>query len=81
MFAFWSQRDSLFAEFGNTPASLIMQTGLIGAGSRTLSVAFTPTNSTDLNPVTTTVLLTVNKVMPAITWPTPAPIVYGTRDR
>lgn len=51
---------------------------VLSAGSQTLSVTFTPSNSTDYNSVTTTVTLTVNKATPTITWTTPASIAEGT---
>jgi hypothetical protein len=51
---------------------------VLGAGSHTLSVTFTPTDTTDYTTATATVTLTVNKAMPPITWATPAPIIYGT---
>ena len=51
---------------------------VLGAGTRTLSVTFTPTNSTDYSVVTSTVLLTVSKATPTVTWPTPASINAGT---
>jgi hypothetical protein len=47
-------------------------------GSQTLSVTFTPTDSTDYNTATSTVQLTVNKATPAIPWAAPAAITYGT---
>lgn len=49
-----------------------------GAGPQTLSVIFTPTDTTDYTTATATVTLTVNQATPAITWPTPAAITYGT---
>ncbi|HTV04907.1 MAG TPA: choice-of-anchor D domain-containing protein [Acidobacteriaceae bacterium] len=52
-----------------------------GVGTTILSVTFTPTNTTDYNIVTASVQLVVNsstKTTPTITWPTPAPITYGT---
>ncbi len=52
---------------------------LLPAGLRTLSVTFTPSDSLDYTPVTTTVNLQVNQAVPVISWPTPAPIVYGTK--
>jgi hypothetical protein len=52
---------------------------VLHAGSQTLSVTFTPNDSTNYNSVTTTVPLTVNKVNPVITWANPAPIAYGTK--
>jgi predicted outer membrane repeat protein len=51
---------------------------VLHAGAQTLTVTFTPTDTTDYSPVTTTVPLTVNKATPVITWPTPASITYGT---
>src|SRR6266568_5059338 len=65
-----------------TPAGTFVYTPtsgtVLGAGARTLSVTFTPTDTSDYNSATTTVTLTVNKATPTITWATPAPIVYGT---
>jgi Abnormal spindle-like microcephaly-assoc'd, ASPM-SPD-2-Hydin len=52
---------------------------VLGAGSQTLSVTFTPTDSKDYSSAMTTNVLVVSKAMPVITWPTPAPIPYGTR--
>lgn len=60
--------------FAYSPASGTVLT----AGSHTLSVTLTPTDITDYNSATQTVLLTVNKATPAITWATPAAITYGT---
>jgi hypothetical protein len=57
-----------------TPAAGVVLT----AGSQTLSVIFTPTDSSDYSASTATVQLTVNNVTPAITWATPAVITYGT---
>jgi hypothetical protein len=51
---------------------------VLAAGVQTLSVTFTPTDATDYTTTTATVQLTVNKAAPTITWPTPAPINYGT---
>jgi uncharacterized protein YwbE len=47
-------------------------------GLQTLSVTFTPTDTTDYKTATKSVTLTVNKATPAITWATPASITYGT---
>jgi hypothetical protein len=60
--------------FAYTPAS-----GAIpGAGSQTLSVTFTPSNTTLYTSATGTATLTVNQATPVITWATPAPITSGT---
>ncbi|UWZ87011.1 cellulose binding domain-containing protein [Occallatibacter riparius] len=48
------------------------------AGTQTLTVTFTPTDTTDYTATTSTVMLAVNKATPTITWPTPAPITAGT---
>jgi hypothetical protein len=60
--------------FAYTPASGTVLT----AGSQTLSVTFTPADTTDYNTATAAVTLTVNKATPTITWATPAAITYGT---
>ena len=51
---------------------------VLAAGVQTLSVTFTPADTTDYTAATATVQLAVNKATPTITWPTPAPITYGT---
>ncbi len=51
---------------------------VLTAGSQTLSVTFTPTDSSDYNSATATVKLTVSAAKPVITWATPAPIAKGT---
>jgi hypothetical protein len=60
--------------FGYTPTA-----GSVPAtGTDTLSVTFTPTDSTNYSSVIKTVQLTVNQATPVITWSNPAPINYGT---
>jgi hypothetical protein len=51
---------------------------VVAAGSQTLSVTFTPTNTAEYRSSTASVTLTVNKATPTITWGTPAAITYGT---
>jgi sugar lactone lactonase YvrE len=51
---------------------------VLTAGTQTLSVKFTPTDTTDYATVTPTQKLTVNKAAPVITWPAPAAITYPT---
>src|SRR5205085_8629863 len=48
-----------------------------GAG-QTLSVTLTPTNSANYTTATATVTIDVAKATPAIAWPAPAGITYGT---
>ena len=50
----------------------------LGAGTQTLSVTFTPADTTDFTTVTVTTTLVVNKATPVITWAAPAGITYGT---
>ena len=65
---------SVPGSFVYTPAAGV----ILSAGTQTLSVTFTPTDTTDYTTVTKTVQLTVNKATPVITWPAPAAITYGT---
>lgn len=51
---------------------------VLSAGQQTLILTFTPTNTTDYATTTASVTLTVNRVTPAITWPTPKAITSGT---
>jgi sugar lactone lactonase YvrE len=51
---------------------------LLTAGTQTLSVTFTPTDTIDYAAATGTVTITVSKAAPPLTWTTPAPIAYGT---
>jgi hypothetical protein len=65
---------ALPGSFAYSPAAGAIPT----AGSQTLSVTFTPTDSTDYTTATGSVTLTVNKATPTVTWATPAAIAYGT---
>jgi hypothetical protein len=51
---------------------------VLTAGTQTLTVTFTPTDTTDYTTATASVTLAVNKATPTITWATPAAITYGT---
>jgi hypothetical protein len=51
---------------------------VLTAGTQTLSVKFTPTDTTDYATATMTQRLLVNQVVPVITWPAPAAITYPT---
>jgi hypothetical protein len=71
-----SNDDGTFAYTANgTP---VTATTVLAAGSYTLSVTFTPADTTDYTTATDTVQLTVNQATPVITWATPSAIVYGT---
>ncbi len=50
---------------------------VLGAGSKTLSVMFTPTDGTDYTTAKDTVTLIVNQATPVINWTAPAAITYG----
>jgi hypothetical protein len=64
---------SVPGSFSYTPA-----TGTLNVGSQTLSVTFTPFDTTNYTIATATVTLTVNKATPVISWATPTVITYGT---
>jgi len=51
---------------------------VLNAGAHTLAVLFTPTDTVNYVQATAAVTLTVLQATPTLTWPTPAPIVYGT---
>ena len=51
---------------------------ILNAGTPRLTVDFSPTDTSNYEPATNSVLLVVNKAIPNITWNTPAPIIYGT---
>ncbi len=65
---------SLPGTFAYTPAAGTV----LGAGSKTLSVTFTPTDSVNYASATASVSITVNQATPVLTWATPAAIAYGT---
>lgn len=65
----------------NVPGTFVYNpvTGtVLKAGTQTLSVTFTPTDTTDYTTATATVQLVVNAATPILTWSNPAPISYGT---
>jgi TonB family protein len=51
---------------------------LLPAGTHTLGVTFTPAGSGDYAPQQATVSIVVAKATPALSWPTPAGIIFGT---
>ena len=51
---------------------------VLNAGAQTLSVVFTPSDTTTYNTASASVSLTVNKATPTITWAAPAAIIQGT---
>ncbi len=66
--------SSVPGSFVYTPAAGTIPTG----GRHVLAATFTPANSAQYSTAKATVSLLVTKVNPAIVWPTPASIVYGT---
>ncbi len=61
--------------FTYTPAA---GTILNAGNNQTLSVTFTPTDTTDYTDATATVAISVSQATPTLTWANPANIVYGT---
>lgn len=51
---------------------------ILGAGAHTLTVTFTPEDTADYTSASAQVVLQVSKAVPAVSWPTPAPIPDGT---
>ena len=67
-------KDPVAGTFVYTPAAGTILPG----GNHTLSVTFTPTDTTEYSPITTITNLVVNPAPPVLTWNTPASIAYGT---
>ncbi len=67
--------ETVAGTFTYSPAS---GTVLKSAPNQTLSVSFTPTDTTDYKSTSATATITVTQATPTITWPTPANIVSGT---
>ena len=65
---------SVAGAFAYSPAA----STVLSAGAQTLSVIFTPNDTTDYTTATATATLTVNPISPTITWPAPASIPYAT---
>jgi len=65
---------SVAGRFTYTPAVGTVPT----AGTDQLSVTFTPTDSADYSPVTSTAELVVNRAVPVVTWGKIKSIAYGT---
>jgi len=61
--------------FTYTPA---VGTVLHAGNGQTLSVTFTPTDTTDYATTTATATINVDKAIPTVAWPNPAEITYGT---
>ncbi|HEY5330397.1 MAG TPA: MBG domain-containing protein [Acidobacteriaceae bacterium] len=66
---------SVLGTFAYTPAAGTVPL----VGTDTLSVTFTPTDTTDYTTATASVSITVTPATPVITWANPAAITYGTQ--
>ena len=66
---------SVQGSFAYTPAS---GTVLHAGNNQTLSVTFTPNDTTDYTSVTQTTTINVNQVTSIVSWATPTAITYGT---
>jgi hypothetical protein len=65
----------------NVPGTFRYKPGpgtILGAGTQTLSVTFTPTDSTDYTSAIATTQITVARAVPVTKWNPPASITYGT---
>jgi hypothetical protein len=51
---------------------------VLSGGQHTLTVVFTPTDTTDYSSALASVTLTVNRAAPVVYWPTPATVRIGT---
>jgi hypothetical protein len=60
--------------FAYTPAAGMV----LNAGTSTLRVVFTPTDTAHFATATASVSLVVQQARPVVTWPAPEPITYGT---
>ena len=66
--------SSVAGTFAYSPAAGTV----LGAGSQTLSVTFTPTDTSDYKIASADTTIAVAQATPTITWAAPAGIVYGT---
>jgi len=73
----FTQLDATSATAGSFSYSPALG-AVLSAGSRSLSVTFIPSDTTDYITANATVLIQVNQVIPTISWAAPAPIYYGT---
>ena len=65
----------------SVPGSFVYSPGVdavLTAGTQTLTVTFTPTDTTDYAQQTASVTIDVTKATPSISWAAPSPISYGT---
>jgi hypothetical protein len=73
-----TQLDATANVLGNFTYSPAAGTVLSAGAGQTLSVTFTPTDTTDYTSPSATAKINVTKATPVITWANPADIVYGT---
>ena len=73
-----SQLDATASVPGTFTYTLALGTVLDAGNGQTLSVSFTPTDTTDYTTATAKATINVDKATPSITWANPADITYGT---
>jgi hypothetical protein len=73
-----TQLDATASIPGTFTYSPALGTVLHAGTNQTLSVTFTPDDSTDYSTITNTATITVDKATPTVTWTNPADITYGT---
>ena len=73
-----TQLDATASVPGTFSYSAPVGTVLKAGNNQTLSVTFTPTDTTDYTTTTATALINVTQATPTITWANPASIVSGT---
>ena len=66
--------NTVAGTFTYTPAT----GAVLSAGTQTLTVTFTPTDTVDYQSATGSAIITVQKATPVLVWPTPASVVSGT---
>jgi hypothetical protein len=70
-----------FDATANTPGTFTYAPAVgtvLTAGTQTLSLTFTPTDTTDFKSAAATTNITVTQAQPVLTWPTPAMAVLGS---
>ena len=73
-----TQLDATANVYGSLAYNPATGTVLSAGNGQTLSVIFTPSNTTDYATATQTATINVDQATPAISWPAPAAITYGT---
>jgi hypothetical protein len=72
-----AQSGGAMASFTPGSFAFTTHTTVPTAGTDSESATFTPTDTTDYNPVTATFNVVASKATPTVTWPTASDIAYG----